>query len=150
MQNQRKDGKGKGPGGKGGKGSMGPRGKGGRGGKGSKDMTTMLALMDQCTYNFQCESDCCMEPRKKKGKKGRRGDDDDDDDRRLLQKGGRGGRGERGGSQEKRGMTMCQKEYHCDMDRDEKMGMTIWNFFSGLIIGVLMIIAAFQCWYYKR
>ena len=90
-----------------------------------------------------------MEPRKKKGK-GRRGrgrdDDDDDDDRRLLQRGGRGGRG----SDRKGGQTMCMKESHCDMDKDEMMGMTIWNFFSGLIIGVLMIIAAFQCWYYKR
>ena len=138
------------------KNGMGPKGRGGkgqRGGNSGKDMTTMLSLQDQCTYNFQCESDCCMEPRKKKGGKGKRGrggrgdrDDDDDDDRRLLQRGGKGGRGQ----SQKGGMTICMKESHCDMDKDEVVGMKIWNFFSGLIIGVLMIIAAFQCWYYKR
>lgn len=130
----------------------------------------MLGKDEKCQYNFQCETDCCIEKRKKGGKGGKggrkgRGDDDDDDDndddRRVLQgsmgpregpggPGGRGGPGGHGGPGGRGpGELMCQAEWHCE-DKWEMRSQTIWNFFAGLFIAGLAMIGGFQCWYYKK
>lgn len=47
-----------------------------------KGRVTMLGSNEACNYDYQCESECCLEPRRRKGGKGKKGRGKRDD--RLL------------------------------------------------------------------
>ena len=108
---------------------------------------SMLGSNEPCNYNYQCETECCLEPRRKKG---RRGDDSDsdseDDDRRVLQS-FPGKKQVSGEYNDRFGNKICVAERRCDDDDD---GYTIWQFFAGLIMGGLCIAVTLQGWFYRK
>ena len=89
----------------------------------------MLGSNEKCQYNFQCETECCLEPRKNGGKKGGRGGRGrglvSNEFERMLQgrKGGRGGRNDGNDFDESDSKKICVAEKHCD---DDDVGYTIW------------------------
>lgn len=117
----------------------------------------------QCTYNYECESQCCLRFKKRgKGRgRGRKNDDDDDDDeddkdgpsadrllRRLLQ--AEDGTAELIVNQqdERFGGKVCVQETRCDDDISDTL-YTVWNFFAGLLIGSLCICIFLQYRFFR-
>lgn len=98
-------------------------GKGKKGGKGGR--VSMLGSNEPCNYNYQCETECCLEPKKRgKGKKGGKGG--------KGRKGGRDLQNYDGKDQSKDrydefmngfGNKICVPEKVCD---DDDVGYTIW------------------------
>lgn len=119
--------------GPGGRNGQGKRGKGGK--FGGDDRVSMLGSNEKCQYNFQCETECCLEPRRRGGKRGGRkggkGGRDlmSNEFERMLQgrNGGRGGnRGDNYNNHdfdEQDSKRVCVPEKHCD---DDDTGYTIW------------------------
>ena len=66
---------------------------------------------------------------------------------RMLQgrKGGRGGNDHQ--FEEKDSKKLCVPEKMCD---DDDNGYTIWQFFAGLLMGMLSVAVFLQYWFYKK
>ena len=111
----------------------------------------MLGSNEPCNYNFQCETECCLEPRKR-GRKGGKGKKGDRDDRQLQSFPGKDqakGKYQSHDWDTDIGSKICVAEKRCD-DDDSDEGYTIWQFFAGLIMGGLCIAVIIQGWFFRK
>ena len=120
-------------------------------------------LKDECTYNNECQTGCCLQPRRKGGKKGKGGkggrgkdrwlqEDNEsmDEDAYWGQKMSSGKKGKKG----RKGQKYCFVEDKCDEDWDDRRGGASVGFvvpILAFIIVVILICALFaQHKYYKK
>ena len=100
---------------------------------------------ERCMFNYECETDCCIEFSDIQDSDSDDDDDHDDDERRIRRL-----RRRILHDHDTISDKICTSQRRCQDDDDDDVGYTIWNFILGILIGMMCITVCIQRICYKK